>query len=191
MDYILQLDEGIFYLLNTKLTSSFLDFFMPFITTKANFTWVILFTWLAVFIRGRREDRRALIVVIIVVLMSDFVADTLKHLIQRVRPCNALPDVQILVGCTKSFSFPSGHAANSFAAAVYLSYIYRRYAPIFFFLSIIIAYSRIYVGVHYPLDVVGGALVGSAGAILVIAADGKMTPKVYSWIAEKVQPIIR
>lgn len=181
MDYVLQLDKTLFYILNTKVTASFLDFFMPFITTKTNFIEVIIFAWLMIFIVGTRKDRKTLIIVVLAVLLSDLATDVLKNLIHRVRPCNALADARILAGCTESFSFPSGHATNVFAAAVYLSYFYRRYLPIFLVLASLVAYSRIYVGVHYPLDVVGGIVVGSVGAILVIEADKKLSPVAVLW----------
>ena len=181
MDYVLQLDKGLFYLINTKLTTSFLDFFMPFITTKANFINVIIFAWLIIFIMGKWKDRKALIIVVLAVLVSDLATDVLKNLIYRVRPCNALADVRILAGCTESFSFPSGHATNVFAVAVYLSYIYRRYLPILFILAILVAYSRVYTGAHYPLDVAGGAVVGSIGAIIAIEVDKKLSPVAVLW----------
>ncbi|MBI5048034.1 MAG: phosphatase PAP2 family protein [Deltaproteobacteria bacterium] len=185
MDYILQLDKSIFYILNTKLTTYFLDFFMPFITTKTNFVEVIIFAWLMFFIAGKGRDKKVLVIVIFIALMSDFTTDVLKNIIHRTRPCNALPDVRILVGCTKSFSFPSGHATNLFAVAAYLSYNYRRYSPLFFFMAVIIAYSRIYVGVHYPLDIAGGALVGGIGALLAIEADKRFSPAVALWFNKK------
>lgn len=185
MDYILQIDRNLFYILNTRLTSYFLDFFMPFITTKANFINIIIIAWLTIFAIGKWKDRRALLIVVAAVLLSDFATDVLKNLIHRVRPCNALADVNILAGCTKSFSFPSGHATNAFAAAVYLSYIYRRYSPVFLSIAVLVAYSRIYVGAHYPLDVIGGALIGSSGALLAILADTRLLPPVVEWFNKK------
>ena len=60
------------------------------------------------------------------------------------------------------YSLPSGHAATAFAGAVALSYLWRRAAPLFFLLAAAIAYSRVYVGVHYPGDVLLGAAIGAA-----------------------------
>lgn len=185
LNYILQFDTNLFYVLNGRLNNYILDFFMPFITTTGNFIWVLIFSWVTILILGNWQNRKTLILVVLCVLMSDFLTETLKHIVQRTRPCNILSDIRLLVGCTKSFSFPSGHATNAFAAAVYLSYTYRKYLPILFLFAILIAYSRIYVGVHYPIDVAVGALIGSIGAILVIKIDRIAAPILVSWFNKK------
>ena len=69
-----------------------------------------------------------------------------------------------------SHSFPSGHTATAFAGATVLSYLVPRAAPAFVLLAAAIAYSRLYVGVHFPLDVVGGAVIGIATALLLLVA---------------------
>jgi undecaprenyl-diphosphatase len=80
----------------------------------------------------------------------------------RLRPCNALDaeHCRLLVGASSAKSFPSAHAANSFAMATVASWGYRKLAPLFFLVAAIVAYSRIYVGLHYPLDALGGAALG-------------------------------
>ncbi len=107
-------------------------------------------------------------------LLADWIANEMKHFIERIRPCNELYDARLLVGCTKSFSMPSNHAANAFAILTSLYYTTRKlvsaYAILYLFtIALMISFSRIYVGVHYPGDVITGAFLGSAISIFVIA----------------------
>ncbi len=106
-------------------------------------------------------------------LMADWMANELKHLIERVRPCTALEGVRLLVGCSGSWSMPSGHAANSFAYAVALMILTRDYMSLAWrlwpmALAVFVSFSRVYVGVHYPGDVIAGAALGSCIAFTLI-----------------------
>ncbi len=83
------------------------------------------------------------------------------------RPCNALPDVHLLVGCSGSFSMPSSHAANFGAAAFHFAFFFPRLAPLMLLLGVTVAYSRVYVGVHYPFDALVGLGVGLVAALIV------------------------
>lgn len=172
MDALLRFDTGLFYLINTGLTSHALDIFMPYVTQKFNFFGVSALVAAALMlIAGGKEERWAIVILVLAVFSADFLAAGLKHLFGRIRPCHALEGARVLVGCGGSFSFPSGHATNITAAMVFLTLRYRRYAAIFLTIAFIISYSRVYVGVHYPLDVAGGALLGTAVAVVFYEAE--------------------
>lgn len=161
MDAIIRLDTAIFHFINGTLTAGWLDSLMPFVTEKFNFSGAIIIAALLILVLGKRRDRIGLVVLIAVVVSSDFFTNQLKHLIGRVRPCNALENVRLVMACTKSYSLPSGHATNIFAAMVFLSFRYRRFAPAFIAFAGLVSYSRVYVGVHYPADIIAGAALGS------------------------------
>jgi undecaprenyl-diphosphatase len=100
------------------------------------------------------------------VYLSGFVEDALKTAIARERPCRALPDIRLIIPCPKSFSLPSGHAISSFAFAAPLFYLSRTYMTVGWriyplALASLIAFSRVYLGVHYPTDIFAGAVLGA------------------------------
>lgn len=98
---------------------------------------------------------------------ADSVAFGVKDLVHRTRPFVAHPQIHPLYAVHSS-SFPAGHAATAFAGAVLVSYLAPRAAPIFFTLAAAIGFSRVYVGVHYPGDVLAGAAIGAAVGILAV-----------------------
>ncbi|MCH8157186.1 MAG: phosphatase PAP2 family protein [Nitrospinae bacterium] len=91
---------------------------------------------------------------------SDYLGAVVKDLVARDRPCHALPNVRDIASCSNSFSFPSNHAINSFTAATLLSLSYKKIAFVLYTIAILIGYSRVYLGVHYPSDVLAGAVCG-------------------------------
>jgi undecaprenyl-diphosphatase len=106
------------------------------------------------------------VLTVIAIALSDWSSTGLKSLVDRPRPPLRYPEPKTLVPLPHDSSFPSGHAATSFAAATMLSLSFPRFAPFLYVLAAAIAFSRVYVGVHYPLDVVGGAVLGVLVAVV-------------------------
>jgi undecaprenyl-diphosphatase len=167
---IIAFDIKLFYLINKGLANPLFDVFMPFITNLNNWKIPILLIWLFLMIRGGRKARVVAILLIITVVITDQLSATLiKPLVGRIRPCHVLDHVRLLVACGGKYSFPSSHATNISGMAVVLSFFYRKGITWFTLLALVIGFSRIYVGVHYPLDVLGGLIIGSCAGFVVIA----------------------
>jgi len=155
------LDTSLFRLINQAGQNSFLDWFMPFMTDLENFTFILVFLGGYIVWRERKGGLVFLVFVGLTLAITDpFSSRLLKEWVGRIRPCQVLEEVRLLTDCNTSYSFPSSHAVNIFAAAYFLSSMFRRLAPLFFAIAAVVAYSRIYIGMHYPLDVIGGAAIG-------------------------------
>jgi undecaprenyl-diphosphatase len=103
---------------------------------------------------------------VIAVALADWSSMGLKALVDRPRPPLRYSEPKTLVALPHDASFPSGHAATSFAAATMLVFAFPRLAPFLYVLAAAVAFSRVYVGVHYPLDVIGGAVLGVLVAVV-------------------------
>ena len=110
--------------------------------------------------------------VLVATITVDFV---IKPLVDRHRPFASIPAVAVLEKRPHDASFPSGHAGSAFAAATVLARALPAWQAAWWILAALIAYSRIYVGVHYPADVIAGALIGALSAAVVLAASAALT----------------
>jgi undecaprenyl-diphosphatase len=130
-------------------------------------------------VSARRTGRwRMFLMLVVAVLLAWIVADmVLKPAVGRHRPFIRTPAVRVIGGKPHDASFPSAHAAGAFAAAVVLSMMMERLRIFWWLLAALMAYSRVYVGVHYPLDVLAGAVLGVAIGISVVAMIDRTSPK--------------
>jgi undecaprenyl-diphosphatase len=127
---------------------------------------------------ARRLPPRGLVQLALAILLASLVTNQLlKPLIGRERPFVRTPDIHVIGGRPGDPSFPSGHSANAFAGAYVLSRIVPAAQVVWWTMALAIAYSRVYLGVHYPLDVIGGAIVGMLCAFLVCRVATQMQPR--------------
>jgi undecaprenyl-diphosphatase len=162
------MDIWLFYLINRGLQNRFFDSLMPILSQESYFRIPLLLLWLALVIGGGSKGRVVAFLALLLLLFGDSVSYLVKLLVKRPRPCHVLPDVHLLLGCSRSYSFPSNHATNLFAVAAYLTYCWRWLLIPSLLLFVGVGFSRVYVGVHYPSDVAGGALVGLLCAAVAI-----------------------
>lgn len=120
-----------------------------------------------------------------IVLLSALVLATilgegfLKHLIKRPRPFLEVQSIKLLISKPSSYSFPSGHTTSSFAAAGVLGYYFKRYKVYFYTLAILISFSRLYLFVHYPSDVIAGTILGLFSSAVVLKFSNKRKVEIY------------
>ncbi len=162
IDFLARLDTSLFYFFNVRLSNPLFDNIMPVITATGNWRLLAIPIGVFWFWKGGSRGRWAILYTVAAWGLSDlFNSNLVKSAFVRPRPCLTLPDVHLLVGCGQTFSFPSGHAVTSFAIALFLSSVYVRLRWILFPLAILISYSRIAVGVHYPFDILAGMMEGA------------------------------
>lgn len=160
-DFLYSIDLNILYFFNHSLSTGFLDKFFSIITNVNN--WYIAYIILLglSWTKGGRTGKIAVIGILLLIVVGDQLGHrVLKEIFQRERPCNVLSDILTPLGCTGSYSFPSNHALNNFAAATFFYRLFPNLKWILFITAFLVALSRIYLGLHYPSDMIGGAIIG-------------------------------
>ncbi len=166
-DCIQQIDETILFYLQEHLKSPALDRVMVFLTALGN---AGLF-WIAaafVLILIRRYQKCGFIMLCTITLSRFLGEDLLKPIIGRLRPCAKFPEIVLLIPAPQSSSFPSGHTMIGFACATVLYHFNHKMGVAGFLVASLIAFSRLYLFVHYPSDILGGILYGTITSLFLL-----------------------
>ena len=182
LEKIIDLDKSLFVFLN-NLGSEPFDAIWLLITKQ--FNWIPFFILLAYILYKKVNQKQFLYALVFIALMitfSDQTINLIKNTVQRLRPCNdeELTGLIRIVRDSETFSYFSGHAANSMAAMMFLFLIFRqhyKYSYLIFLYPLIFAYSRIYLGLHFPLDIISGYVFGSLVGVLFYTIYRKVANK--------------
>lgn len=158
--YIKQKDELIFYIFNRKINCAPLNLIMRTLTFLGSTAFCAIFCFALVCL-NKKLTLNAFYLVTYTMLIGQLFVHTIKRTFGRLRPCRALPGAIVKkLPPTNSYSFPSGHTCAAFCMAFALSNIFAPLSFVFFTLAALVGISRIYLGMHYPTDVIIGAVLG-------------------------------
>lgn len=167
LEFLINLDKALFYFINVTLSNPVTDFVMPIITADLWLRVLYGIVALVLLWKGDSKVRWLVLFSALALLITDqAAAGLLKPLINRPRPCHVLENIHLLVGCGGGRSMPSAHAANAFGQAVLFLLYFRKATVYLLVLAALVALSRVFVGVHYPGDIVVGAILGSVAGLL-------------------------
>ena len=185
---ITQFDHQLLLFIQEYLRFDFLDGFMKAVTALGNggVFWIGLCLLLLCFPKTRKMGVAGLLALLLGALVTNV---TLKNLVARVRPYDQFSDLILLIERQRDFSFPSGHACSSFAAA---GVIFKMARPRWWgvaaiVLAALIAWSRLYVAVHFPSDVIVGILIGLACSVIAVWLTQKWFSRKKETGAENVR----
>ena len=209
MHWLQTLDTNLFLFVNRSLANSFCDWLMPILSGsggfKKEFVWLAIAVGVALLLFGNRRLRLCVLFTALIVGTNDgLICNTLKHAIARPRPFVTLPEARVFGNVGKGYvapkldeigvdmaanqgshnSMPSSHAANWFAATMVLFLFYRRSLWFMLPLALGVSFSRIYNGVHYPSDVLAGAIIGAGYA----AAAAIASESAWQFVGKKYFP---
>ena len=175
-DFFNSFDMNLMIWIHQNLSNTIFDKLMPFIKNKNN--WIVPIASLIItlcFFSGRKGKVALFILIISLSLTDAICAQILKPFFERLRPSHLhLEQLNLLVSKGGKWSMPSNHAANMFSLAVILSHFYSKCRGFLFFFAVTISLSRVYVGVHFPSDIIVGAFIGYAISLSCLSLWGSL-----------------
>lgn len=157
--FINNLDQTILFFIQANFHSPMLDKIMILFTATGDrgLIWILL----SILLLANKKTRYIGLATLGALILSTIMGEgILKHIVQRPRPYADFPLIHLLVDKSSTFSFPSGHTTSSFAAAYVLSKYLKKLSPLIWILAVTIAFSRLYLFMHYPSDIIAGIVLG-------------------------------
>lgn len=179
ISFINNVDINILHFIRENFSNPVMDKLMVIITSLGDkgFIWILV----GIILLAQRKYRKVGFVLLIALLITSVIGEgIIKNIVQRSRAFITYPDINIIIKAPSSFSFPSGHTASSFTAAVVIGYYIKNWRIISYVFASLIAFSRLYLFVHYPSDILGGILLGVTCALLTIKLLNNVELKKYN-----------
>ena len=171
MDFLLKIDTTFFHLINGYLSNPLFDMIMPIFHHTKFFLPFLIFPWILAIILDSKNRWKLAFLIPLAIILVDQSGLLIKKTILRPRPF-VIINPEIINHLVKpsgiNLSFPSNHAANNAVLAVIFSSVYDNLKHVFWGMAMIIMFSRVYIGVHYPLDVIFGCILGIFYGLLLV-----------------------
>lgn len=179
-------DFEILFFIQKYLRNDILDVIVPFYTSlgEDGIIWITVGVILLIPKKTRKCGIMVLCALLVMLVVNNIV---LKNLIARSRPCWTYPEMVDLVEIPKSYSFPSGHTVSAFAVSLVILSQHKKLGIVTVIMAALMAFTRLYVFVHFPTDIFGGMLVGAAIACFVCFTEKKLTPIIMSKLLKKAE----
>jgi len=183
MESLLQLDQFLFEFINSDCQNFIFDAIVPIWRNKLFWTPLYIFLFFFLIINFKQKGLYVVVGLLLTIAITDFTSSqVIKKNVKRLRPCKQeLPiEVHTLITCGSGYSFPSSHASNHFGIALFLigvlGFRFRWIKLPLLFWAASIALGQVYVGVHFPIDIFAGAILGSMVGVIVSSIFNMISP---------------